>query len=91
MPFSFKACARLCIARPKEAGATEYVIVDVGVWDGKGGPSGARNHGELARKIVDAAYPGVIHVLDSDKSDWSTGKLAILLPKTPAVIVSGQP
>lgn len=77
--FTVKDAERLCIARAKEAGAYQYVTVDVGRWDG----TDARKFGERAKIIVEAKYPGALP--DPDLSEWGQGRLVLLLPVTPNV------
>ena len=79
-PFTSIDASRMYVSTMKAAGCTAYAFVDVGVWDGKGGAAGARAHGAAARRIIDAQCPG--DGLDPDLSNWKTGRLAILLPKT---------
>lgn len=79
--FTVADAGRICIDRLKARGATDYIFVNVGIWDGLGGEEGRRKHGEVARKIVDQRCPDVAEFIDPDLSDWNTGRLAFLIPK----------
>jgi hypothetical protein len=88
-PFTIIDAERICIARLKAEGATEYHFIDIDPWDGQGGSDGAQKYGKSVRLIVDERLPGMANGLDSDRTDWKAGHIAILLPKTHNVELSG--
>lgn len=73
-PMTIRDAERICIARAKAKGASEYVFLDVGPINKENGSA----KGKLAREIVDERWPDAL--IDPDESNYRTGRIALLLP-----------